>query len=100
MNDTDKKLAIKEVLLERLAEQRIPRLLDIKEMLSKGGTLSNLDMEFLDEALGDANQNKHIFDENPDIQDIFMRVVDLFEQITELALENETDPVAAAQNVT
>ena len=100
MKDTDNKQGIKEVLLERLAEQRIPRLLDIKEMLNNGGTLSSLDMEFLDEALGDANQNKHIFDENPDIQDIYTRVVDLFEEITELALENETRPVAAAQNVT
>ena len=94
MNDTDKKLAIKEVVLERLAEQRIPRLLDIKEMLGKGGTLSSLDMEFLDEALGDANQNKHIFDENPDIQEIYTRVVDLFEEITEKALENEALPAA------
>jgi hypothetical protein len=98
MDDTNKKLAIKEVLLERLAEQRIPRLLDIKEMLNLGGTLSGLDMVFLDEVLNDAGQNKHIFDENPDIQDLYTRAVDLYEEITGKALENEMLPVPAGQS--
>ena len=95
MDETNKKLALKEVILERLAEQRIPRLLDIKEMLNHGGKLSELDMEFLDEVLSDAAQNKHIFDENPDIQDLYTRAVDLFEEITGMAMENEMQPVTA-----
>lgn len=98
MNDINEKLAIKEVLLERLAEQRIPRLLDIKEMLNQGGTLSELDMEFLDEVSSDAGQNKHIFDEYPDIQEIYTRVVDLFDEITEKAMENEIKPITATQS--
>ena len=98
MNDTNEKLAIKEVILERLAEQRIPRLLDIKEMLNQGGRLSGLDMEFLEEVLSDAGQNKHIFDENPDIQDIYTRIVDLYEEITGKALENEMSPVPVGQS--
>ena len=99
MNDTDKKLAIKEVILEWLAEQRLPRLLDIKEMLNLGGKLSELDIEFLEEVLSDAGQNKHIFDENPDIQDLYTRAVDLYEEITEKALQNETLPDAAAPSL-
>lgn len=96
MNDANEKLAIKEVILVRLADQRIPRLLDIKEMISRGGTLSGLDMEFLDLVLSDAGQNKHIFDENPDLQDLYVRVVDLYEEITSMALENEKSPARPA----
>ena len=96
MKDANEKLAIKEVILERLAEQRLPRLLDIKQMLNQGGTLSGLDIEFLDEVLSDAGQNKHIFDENPDLQNIYTRVVDLYEEITRMALENEKSSANAS----
>ena len=97
MEETIRRLALKGVILQRLAYQRIPRLLDIKEMLDRGGTLSGLDLEFLDEVFGDAAQNKYIFDENPDIQDLYTRAVDLFEDITGKALENEMQPATAVQ---
>ena len=78
-----------EVLVERFEKQRLPRLLEIKDSLDRGGKLSTMDTIFLDEVIRDALHNKHIVDEIPECQALFSRVVHLYNTITDKALENE-----------
>lgn len=89
MGDSSKENGIIQVLLERYQEQRLPRLLDIKENVDQGQTLSEFDLEFLEQVITESQQNKHLLDDQPDLQDLFMRGLALYKHITEKALENE-----------
>lgn len=89
MNDSIKDKGISQVLLQRFAEFRLPRLLEIKEQLDAGGKLSNLDAEFLEEAIEDAQENKHFADDNPEVQALFAKTANLYTDITSKALDNE-----------
>lgn len=90
MGDSSKKEeGIIQMLLERYQEQRLPRLLDIKENVDQGQTLNEFDLEFLEQVLSESQQNKHLVDDHPEFQDLFMRGIALYKEITEQALENE-----------
>lgn len=89
MGDSSKEEGIIQVLLERYQEQRLPRLLDIKENVDQGQTLSEFDLEFLEQVMSEAQQNKHLLDDQPELQDLFVRSIALYKEITEKALENE-----------
>jgi hypothetical protein len=76
-------------VMERFQKQRLPRILDIKEQVDGGGTLSDLDIAFLEEVFEDTRQYKGFVDQNSEFQDLYTRVVHLYEQIADRALENE-----------
>ena len=79
------------VVLERFEKQRLPRILDIMEMLNQGGTLNNFDILFLEDVLKDTQQYKHFADEHPEFQQLYARVAHLYDQMTARALANELD---------
>jgi hypothetical protein len=54
-NDPDD-LGVISALLERLNNQRLPRLLDIKQRVDAGGRLDSIDMQFLGEVATSAEQ--------------------------------------------
>lgn len=90
MNNDLKDKMILEALLERFEKIRLPRLLDIKAKVEQGNRLDNFDMEFLEEVFSDARENKHYLDNADDaLKGIFMKVLDLYTDITEKAMENE-----------
>lgn len=90
MNDSNKNKALIEVLLERMTKQRLPRLIDIRDKLAQNQTLDNYDIEFLEEVFSDTQENEHfIQDADDDLKSIFMKVVSLYKEITETALDNE-----------
>ncbi len=90
MNNNLKDKMILEVLLERFEKIRLPRLLNIKAKVEQGNRLDNFDMEFLEEVFVDTRENKHYLDNADDeLKGIFMKVLDLYKDITEKAMENE-----------
>ncbi|MEN8180816.1 MAG: hypothetical protein ABFS39_19670 [Pseudomonadota bacterium] len=89
MNHSLEKEGVLAVVLERFEKQRLPRVLDIKKIIDEGGTLSNSDINFLDEVLSDTKQYAGFVEKHPEFRDMFARVSHLYNEITKKALENE-----------
>lgn len=92
MTEFEREAGIIEVVVQRLEEQRLPRLLDIKALVDRGERLSDLDINFLQEALQDANDVKAFVDVHPEWQDLAARMAHLYNEITAKALANEQVP--------
>lgn len=78
-----------QVLVERLEKQRLPRLLALKENVDKGEVLPDIDIEFLTQVLEDAQHIGPMVARNPEWQSLAGRMVSLYKEITDKALENE-----------
>jgi hypothetical protein len=78
-----------QALLDRLNEQRLPRLLALQEKVNAGQALADEDLAFLHRVAEDAELAKPIIDRHPEVQALVTRVVSLYAEITAKALENE-----------
>ena len=77
------------VLIERLVDIRIPRILDIKEKVENGNTLNDVDIQFFNHVLYDFKQNQHLLNENEELQKLAAQFIHFNNSITTMALENE-----------
>jgi len=90
MEKDAKDQAVIEVLIERFDKQRLPRLLAIKENVDQGETLSDFDIEFLEQSFKDARQNEaYLQAADDDLKELILKVISLYKDITDKALENE-----------
>jgi len=89
MTDTSKDAALIQVLVERLEKIRLPIALELKAKVDEGEVLNELDIEYLEEVLGDVDQVKPLLDRHPEWQELAARMVSLYNEITTKALENE-----------
>jgi len=77
------------VLMERFEKFRLPRAIALKEKVDGGAVLDDYDVAFLEEVFSDSNKVKPLLDRHPEYQELAARVVSLYREITEKALENE-----------
>ena len=89
MTDSAGELGVIQALIERFEKHRLPRLLELKKRVDKGGVLSELDIRFLAEVTHDAQQSKPLIDRHPEWHKFCSEVIHLYGQITEKALSNE-----------
>jgi len=76
-------------LLERMEKQRLPRALDIKERVDRGELLNDSDIEFLEHVFADASKARPVIDKHPEWHELVTRLLSLYTEITDRALENE-----------
>ncbi|MDH3985218.1 MAG: hypothetical protein OEV12_02250 [Gammaproteobacteria bacterium] len=89
MTDTSNDAGVIQVLVKRFEEYRLPRILALKEKVDNGEILNDLDIEYLEEVIEDAQEHKALVDQHPEWQAISARVAGLYNEITRTALENE-----------
>ena len=89
MTDSTKDAGVIMALLKRLETQRLPRLLAIKEDVNSGKQLEDHDIDFLKQIFDDATQIKPMLDQHPEYETLVSRLSQLYNEITEKALENE-----------
>ena len=89
MNDAKNDDGVIQALLDRLNTQRLPQLLEIQKRVEKGEKLNELDMYHLEEVIVSSKQIGNLMERHPEYQALVSRVVSLYKEITEKALENE-----------
>lgn len=89
MTDDKEDTGIITVLLERLNDFRLPRLLELKGRMDAGETLSEYDLEFLERVMEDARDAHVYVDKHPAVQPLYARLMALYSEITTKGLENE-----------
>ncbi|MCK5697863.1 MAG: hypothetical protein KAI02_06855 [Gammaproteobacteria bacterium] len=91
MTSSDKDQGMIAVILKRMCDQRLPRLIEIRDGLDDNKKLTNYDIEYLEEVFSDTQKNEHLAKNSgdKDLEVIFIKVVNLYKEITEKALANE-----------
>ena len=89
MTDTSKDAGLIQVMAEQLERKRLPRALSLKEKVDGGETLDELDIEFLEGVFNDAQSVIILVDRHPEWQDLAAKMIQLYKDIMEKALENE-----------
>jgi hypothetical protein len=89
MTQTPQNTGLVMVLLERLEKQRLPLALEMKDKVDRGERLEDFELTLLEEMLADANQVRPLIERTPEYQNLAARVLHLYKEITDKALENE-----------
>jgi hypothetical protein len=89
MNESTSDAGVIQTLVDRLSSQRLPRFLDLKEKVDGGATLSSLDLQFLEDVFADARKVQPLIDRHPEYQELAARVIRLYKEILDKAMENE-----------
>ena len=91
MKYSDVELGVITAVLERLEKQRLPQTLAIKDKVDRGEALEDFDIDFLKEVLSDAQSNMPYVQTHPEYQQLAAQLAHLYHEITEKALENQSD---------
>jgi hypothetical protein len=76
-------------LMQRFRQQRLPRIMVIRDHVSRGHRLSEHDRAFMEEVIQDARRNIHHVKDIPECQQLFMQLAHLYKEIMDKALANE-----------
>ena len=89
MSEVSKEIGVFAVLAKRMVEERLPKALALKERVDRGEVLNELDVAFLKQVIADAGAIRPMMQENPRVLEVAGRMVSLYKEITDKALENE-----------
>lgn len=89
MTESERDAGMLQALVERFDKYRLPRLLELKAKVDGGDVLSDMELDYLERVLHEALQNKSLVDRHPEWQKASARVLNLYNEVTSKALENE-----------
>jgi len=83
------KEGVLQVVMERFEKKRLPRIMQIKELVDNGELLPSGDIDFLEEVLKDTQEYAHFVSEHDEYKKLYSKITHLYHEITEKALNNE-----------
>ena len=89
MSEVSKEIGVIAVLAKRMVEERLPKALALKERVDRGDVLNELDIAFLEQVIADSGRIRPMMKDNPRVLEVAGRMVSLYKEITDKALENE-----------
>ncbi len=89
MSESSEDLGLITVLLQRMETQRLPRALALKDKVDRGELLDDFDLGFLDEVFAETSNVRPLLAQHPEYQELAARMMHLYKQITDKALQNE-----------
>ena len=89
MAEVSKQSGVIAVLAKRMVEERLPKALALKERIDRGDVLNELDLQFLEQVVSDANTVKPLMRDDPRVLEVAGRMLELYKEITVKALANE-----------
>lgn len=89
MAQASNELGVIAVLAKRMVEERLPKALALKERVDRGETLNELDLNFLEQVVKDANQVIPIMKNDERVVKAGTQMLQLYKEITAKALDNE-----------
>ena len=89
MSEISKQSGVVTVLANRMVEERLPKALALKARIDKGEVLNELDLNFLEQVLNDANAVLPLARDDPRVLELAGRMMTLYREITAKALANE-----------
>lgn len=92
-------LGVVVVLLNRMCGQRLPRALDIKARVDRGGRLEDFDLRFLEDVFAENATELPRWEHHPELNGIIGTMIHLYHDITAQALDNEYQGLDRAMSV-
>jgi hypothetical protein len=89
MADEQSNAGVEQALLAKLEQQVLPKTLGIQRRVEAGEKLTDSDITFLDNVLKGLSRDQAKVEKNPKWSTLYTRLIDLYNQITRKALENE-----------
>jgi hypothetical protein len=89
MSEISKDIGVLAVLAKRMVEEILPKALQIKERVDQGEVLNDLDIAFLERVFANAKNLGPRIDKDPRAREVAGRMVSLYKEIMDKALENE-----------
>jgi hypothetical protein len=89
MSNPTQDAGVIQTLVERLNSQRLPMALAMKDRVDQGESLSQYDISKLEDVFADAQTIQPMVARHPEYQDLVGRVLHLYKEILDKALENE-----------
>jgi hypothetical protein len=89
MSNPTQDAGVIQTLLDRLNSQRLPMALALKEKVDRGETLSDYDIQKLEEVFADTQTIQPMVERHPEFQDLASRILHLYKEILDKATENE-----------
>jgi hypothetical protein len=89
VSEISKETGVIAVLAKRMVEERLPKALALKDRIDKGEVLNELDLNFLEQVVADANAVRPMMRDNPRVLEVAGRMLELYKEITTKALANE-----------
>ena len=92
MTESSKELGVMSVLLDRFANRRLPRMLEIKKRVDAGERLAGHELEFLEVVGADTIKNLPKIADHAELKELLGKALNLYHEIVTKAMENEQGP--------
>ena len=89
MYSSSDEIGIITAYVEKLEEQSIPRAIAVKKRIEAGECLNDIDIMYFEEQLSDASSMMPLLKHHPEYQKLATELAELYNEISELALNNE-----------